>query len=607
MSEARDSEHAALAGRLAEFAERSQHIMQEFWRNQAEAAGETGYSVRDPNVVGRAFFELGARLFADPGRLVEAQLQLWRDQAELWQNTLQRMQGTATGPLVAPEGGDRRFKDEAWSEDLLFDHIRQSYLLSARWLRALVRNVPGLDPKDQEKVDFYTRQFISAVAPSNFILTNPAVLRKAKETGGQNLLDGLEHLLADLERGGGRLQISMADEKAFEVGKNVATSPGKVVYQNDLMQLIQYAPSTAQVYQRPLLLVPPWINKFYILDLQPKNSFIKWCVDQGHTTFVISWVNPRADLARKDFEDYMLEGPLAALDAIEQATGEREINILGFCIGGILTAGMLAYLAARGDQRIKSATFLASLFDFKEVGEVAVFIDDEQLAQMEKHIADKGYLEGHHMADMFNMMRENDLIWSFVVNNYLLGREPPPFDLLYWNSDSTRLPATMLLFYLRQVYQQNRLMRPGGLSLAGVPIDLSKVTTPTYIVATREDHIAPWRSCYPGVHAFAGPTQVRARRVGPYRRHRQSARGREVWLLDQHEAAQGSRTGGWRARPSTPAPGGPTGAPGWRGAPAGKSRRASRARASSSRSRTRRAATSRCARANRHSLRIGRP
>jgi poly[(R)-3-hydroxyalkanoate] polymerase subunit PhaC len=507
MSEARDPEHPALAGRLAEFAERSQHIMQEFWRNQAEVAGEAGYSVRDPNVVGRAFFELGARLFADPARLVEAQLQLWRDQAELWQNTLQRMHGTATEPLVEPEGGDRRFKDDAWSEDLLFDHVKQSYLLSARWLRALVRDVPGLDPKDQEKVDFYTRQFINAVAPSNFILTNPAVLRKAKETGGQNLLDGLEHLLADLERGRGRLQISMVHERAFEVGKNVATSPGKVIYQNDLMQLIQYAPSTAQVYKRPFLIVPPWINKFYILDLQPKNSFIKWCVDQGHTTFVVSWVNPRADLAHKDFEDYMLEGPLAALDAIERATGQREINILGFCIGGILTAGALAYLTARGDQRIKSATFLASLFDFRDVGEVAVFIDDEQLAQMEKHIADKGYLEGHHMADMFNMMRENDLIWSFVVNNYLLGREPPPFDLLYWNSDSTRLPATMLLFYLRQVYQQNRLMQPGGLSLAGVPIDLSKVTTPTYVAATKEDHIAPWRSCYPGVHAFAGPTR----------------------------------------------------------------------------------------------------
>jgi polyhydroxyalkanoate synthase len=505
MSDARESEPAVLAGRLTEFAERSQQIMQEFWRTRAEAVGDTGYTVSDPNVVGRAFLELGTRLFADPGRLVEAQLQLWRDQAELWQNTLQRMHGTATEPLVEPDRGDRRFKDEAWSEDLLFDHIKQSYLLSARWLRSLVQDVPGLDPKDQEKVDFYTRQFISAVAPSNFILTNPTVLRKAKETGGQNLLDGLDHLLADLERGRGRLQISMADEKAFEVGRNVATSPGKVVYQNELMQLIQYAPSTAQAYQRPFLIVPPWINKFYILDLQPRNSLIKWCVDQGHTTFVISWVNPRADLAHKDFEDYMLDGPLAALDAIEQATGESEVNILGFCIGGILTASTLAYLAAKGDERIRSATFLASLFDFKEVGEVAVFIDEAQLAQMEKHIAEKGYLEGHHMADMFNMMRENDLIWSFVVNNYLLGREPPPFDLLYWNSDATRLPATMLLFYLRQVYQENLLMRPGGLSLAGVPIDLTKVKTPTYIVATKEDHIAPWRSCYPGTQVFAGP------------------------------------------------------------------------------------------------------
>ena len=507
MSEARDSEHAVMAERLTEFAERSQHIMQEFWRNQAAAVSETGYAVPDPNVVGRAFFELGTRLFADPGRLVEAQLQLWRDQAQLWQHTLQRMQGAETEPLVDPERGDRRFKDEAWSEDLLFDHIKQSYLLSARWLRSLVHNVPGLDPKDQEKVDFYTRQFISAVAPSNFILTNPAVLRKARETGGQNLLDGLEHLLCDLERGRGRLQISMADEKAFEVGKNVATSPGKVIYQNDLMQLIQYAPGTKQVYKRPFLIVPPWINKFYILDLQPKNSFIKWCVDQGHTTFVISWVNPRADLAHRDFEDYMLEGPLAALDAIEEATGEGEINILGFCIGGILTASMLAYLEARGEKRIRSATFLATLFDFKDVGEASVFIDEEQLAHMAKHIAEKGYLEGHYMADMFSMMRENDLIWSFVVNNYLLGREPPPFDLLYWNSDSTRLPATMLLFYLRKFYQENLLMQPGGLSLAGVPIDLSTVTTPTYIVATKEDHIAPWRSCYPGTRAFAGPSK----------------------------------------------------------------------------------------------------
>ncbi len=337
------------------------------------------------------------------------------------------------------------------------------------------------------------------------MLTNPAVLRKAKETGGQNLLDGLRHLLDDLERGQGRLKISMADEQAFEVGRNVATSPGKVVFQNALMQLIQYAPSTEQVYRRPLLIVPPWINKFYILDLQPKNSLIKWLVGQGHTAFVISWVNPRRELAAKDFADYMQDGPLAALDAIAQATGEREANILGFCIGGILTATTLAWLAAKRDDRLKSATFLATLFDFEEVGEVSVFVDQAQVAHMEAHLREKGYLEGHHMAEMFNLMRENDLIWSFVVNNYLMGREPPPFDLLYWNADATRLPATMLLSYIRQFYQQNRLRQPGGLELLGVPIDLGQVKTPVYIVATKEDHIAPWASCYPGAQLFAGP------------------------------------------------------------------------------------------------------
>jgi polyhydroxyalkanoate synthase len=496
---------AATAERLSEFAEKSQRIVQAFWEKQAEEAGAAGFSIADPTAVACAFLDAGAKLMADPARLAEAQVQLWQDHVALWQRSMQRLMGEEGSPLVEPEKGDRRFKDEAWNEDLVFDYIKQSYLLTARWLRGVVKDVEGLEPRERQKVDFYTRQFISAASPTNFALTNPAVLRKARETGGANLLNGLEHILGDLERGKGRLQISMTDYEAFEVGRNVATSPGKVVYQNDLMQLIQYSPSTEQVFARPLLIVPPWINKFYILDLQPKNSFIKYNVDQGHTVFVISWVNPRKELAGKDFQDYMLEGPLAALDAIEQATGEREINILGFCIGGILTASTLGYLAAKGDQRIKSATFLASLFDFDDVGEASVFIDDEQLAQMEKHISDVGYLEGHHMADMFNMMRENDLIWSFVVNNYLLGREPPPFDLLYWNSDATRLPATMLLFYLRRVYQENRLMRPGGLELAGVPIDLTKVKTPTYLLATKDDHIAPWKSCYPGVQAFAGP------------------------------------------------------------------------------------------------------
>jgi polyhydroxyalkanoate synthase len=489
---------------FAEFCERSQRIAQAFWQRQMDEASGQEFAITDPQTIGRAFMDFQTRLMADPAKLLDAQMQLFQSNMELWQRTLKRMMGEDVQPVAEPEKGDRRFKDEAWSEDLLFDYIKQSYLLSSRWLRGLVKDADDLDPRTQAKVDFYTRQFISAIAPSNFVLTNPTVLRRARETSGQNLIEGLKHLLDDLERGKGKLKVSMVDTEAFEVGRNVATSRGKVVFQNELMQLIQYAPSTEEVYKRPLLIVPPWINKFYVLDLQPKNSFIKWSVDQGHTVFVISWVNPRKDLAHKDFHDYMLEGPLAALDAIEKATGEHEVNILGFCIGGILVASTLAYCAAKGDERIKAATFLASLFDFKKVGEVSVFIDDDQLARIEKHVREKGYLEGQHMADMFNMMRENDLIWSFVVNNYFMGREPPPFDLLYWNSDATRLPATMLLFYLRQVYHQNLLMQPGGLELAGTPVDLKQVKTPTYIMATKEDHIAPWRSCYPGTRAFSG-------------------------------------------------------------------------------------------------------
>ncbi|MDH3791216.1 MAG: alpha/beta hydrolase, partial [Rhodospirillales bacterium] len=445
---------AELARKWAALAERSQRLVQDFAERQSAGSG---FSIADPATVAQAFAELTAKLMADPAKLAEAQMQLWQESLKLWQATAQRMLGEQAEPVAEPERGDRRFRDEAWNEQVVFDYIKQSYLLTSRWVQGVVGEVEGLEPGTREKVDFYTRQVLSAASPSNFALTNPAVLRKAADSGGENLVKGLENLLDDLERGKGRLQISMTDASAFEVGRNVAASPGKVVYQNDLMQLIQYAPSSETVHKRPLLFVPPWINKFYVMDLQPKNSLIKWAVDQGHTLFVVSWVNPREDLAGKSFEDYMREGPLAALDAIEQATGEEQVNILGFCIGGILVVAMLAYMAAKGDQRIKSATFLATMVDFRDVGEVSVFIDEEQLQALEQHVAEKGYLEGHHMADMFNMMRENDLIWSFVVNNYLMGRDPMPFDLLYWNSDSTRLPATMLAYYLRKVYQDNGL------------------------------------------------------------------------------------------------------------------------------------------------------
>ncbi len=497
-------DQAALLAKWAELAERSQQVVQAFAQQQSD---QGGFSLVDQQSVSRAFFDMMTKMASDPMKLAEAQMRLWQDSMNLWQAMGQRMLGMEAEKVAEPEKGDRRFKDQAWSEELAFDYIKQSYLLASRWVQSTVGEVENLEPETREKVDFYTRQFLSALSPSNFALTNPVVLKKTVESGGENLLKGLEHLLDDLDRGKGRLKISMTDEAAFEVGKNVAASPGKVVFQNELMQLIQYEPTTEKVHKRPLLFVPPWINKFYVMDLQPKNSLIKWAVDQGHTLFVISWVNPRKDLAHKDFQDYMLDGPLAALDAIEQATGEKEVNVLGFCIGGILMVATLAYLAAKGDKRVKSASLLATMVDLQDVGEVSVFIDDEQLRSLEAHVADKGYLEGHHMAEMFNMMRENDLIWSFVVNNYLLGRDPIPFDLLYWNADSTRLPATMLVTYLRKFYRDNGLMKPGHVTLDGVPIDISKIETPVYMLCTKEDHIAPWVSSYPATRTFSGPVR----------------------------------------------------------------------------------------------------
>jgi polyhydroxyalkanoate synthase len=335
-------------------------------------------------------------------------------------------------------------------------------------------------------------------------MTNPEVLRKTAETGGENLLKGLSNLLTDLERGKGQLRIRMTDETKFKVGENIAVTPGKVVFRNDLMELIQYQPTTETVLKRPLLIIPPWINKFYILDLRPKNSFIRWAVEQGHTVFVVSWVNPDETLAEKGFDDYMREGPYAALDAIEKATGERAINAIGYCLGGTLLSCTLAHMQAKRDTRIKSATFFTTMIDFAEAGELGVFIDEEQLQSLEEKMGKRGFLEGSEMATTFNMLRANDLIWSFVVSNYLLGQEPFPFDLLYWNDDSTRMPARMHSFYLRRMYQQNDLVKPGGVELDGVALDLRKIKVPSYVLSTREDHIAPWKSTYRATQVYAG-------------------------------------------------------------------------------------------------------
>ena len=478
---------------MTDIVERGQKIMADFLeRNPLDKS----LSHPDPYNIGGAFMEMTAKLLTDPGRLVEANLSLWQNYLSLWQSTTRKMLGEETQPVAAPLPTDRRFKDEMWQANEVFDFIKQSYLLSSRWVQGLVHTVDGMDPRSAQKVEFYTRQFVDAMAPSNFIMTNPEVLRATVESGGENLLKGLQNLLGDLERGKGKLAISMTDYDAFKVGENIAVTPGKVVFRNDMMELIQYDPSTPQVFEKPLLIVPPWINKYYILDLRPKNSLVAWARDQGHTVFLVSWVNPGPELAHKDFKDYMLEGPLAALDAIQKATGQRQANVMAYCIGGTLLTCTMAYMAAKQDDRIASATLLTTMTDFQDPGELGVFIDDVQVSGIESKMSESGFLEGRDMATTFNLLRSNDLIWSFVINNYLLGKEPFPFDLLYWNSDSTRMPAAMHSSYLRLMYKENRLIQPGGIVLDGVPIDLREIHVPLYMLSTKEDHIAPWTSTY---------------------------------------------------------------------------------------------------------------
>ena len=495
-----------LSDAMAGIAERSQRLVTDFLTRQYDNTGEVAGLV-DPLNIGGAFFDMTAQIMTNPARMYNSQMSLWRDHLALWQNTAGRMMGQESPPLVKTKEGDRRFNDEAWQDNEVFNFIKQSYLLTARWLQSTVNGVEGLDEASARKVDFYTRQFVDALSPSNFILTNPEVLRATMETGGENLILGLGNLLDDLERGKGSLDIRTTDTDSFELGVNIAVTPGKVIFRNQLMELIQYAPTTDKVLKRPLLIVTPWINKYYILDLRPENSLIKWAVDRGHTVFVTSWINPDEKLAGKTFDDYMVEGPLAALDAIALATGEADVNAVGYCIGGTLLACALAFMAAHDDRRIKKATFFATMVDFSEPGELGVFIDEEQLATLEERMNRRGYLKGTDMARTFNMMRGNDLTWSFVVNNYMLGKDPFPFDLLYWNSDSTRMPAAMHSFYLRRMYLENKLAEPGGLTLAGTPIDLGQIETPSYIVATREDHITPWKSAYAATGLYSGPAR----------------------------------------------------------------------------------------------------
>ena len=450
--------------------------------------------------------EIARQWVSEPGKLAAAQNELFKGYADLWGRSVRRFLGEEVTPVIEPAPGDNRFKDADWSNSQYFDFCKQAYLLTARWAEDLTRNTEGVDDKTRKRALFYLEQMLAAMSPSNFALTNPEVMRATIATNAANLVQGMAHLAHDLEHSKDLLRISQTDLSAFEVGKNLAVTPGKIVFQNDLIQLVQYSPSTGEVYERPLLIVPPWINKYYILDLVPEKSFVKWAVDQGFTVFTVSWVNPDGRLAQKTFEDYMREGILAALDAVNQQTGLREINALGYCVGGTLLASTLAYMSAKQDDRIASSTFLAAQVDFSEAGDLLVFIDDAQLNSLEEMMAEQGYLDGSRMAAVFNMLRPRDLIWPYVVNNYLLGKKPFPFDLLYWNADSTRLPAANHAFYLREFYHLNRLSK-GEMVLDGVRLDLGRITMPIYELATKEDHIAPASSVFRGSKLFGGPVR----------------------------------------------------------------------------------------------------
>ncbi len=481
----------------------TQHLLTEFFKR---LAARDKSAPLDPLNVSGAFMALAKAMGEDRETVMAGQMQLWKDWMGLWETTARRILGGEAPVVVSPAPGDRRFRDAEWQRNEIFDFIKQSYLLTANSVQDMVANLHGIPDNERKRIEFYTKQFADAFAPTNFPLTNPEVMRATLKSNGENLVKGLDNLLADIERGHGELAIRQTTD-GFVLGENIATAPGKVVFRNDLIELLQFDPTTEQCHARPLLIFPPWINKYYILDLRPENSFIRWLVGQGYTVFVVSWANPDERQAQSGFEDYMRDGIFAALEAVKDATGVEDPNCVGYCIGGTLLAATLAYMAATGDKRVHSATFWAAQTDFSEAGDLSVFVDEAQLEALQDQMkAGGGVLKGSKMAAAFNMLRANDLIWSFVINNYMLGKQPMPFDLLYWNSDTTRMPEKLHLAYLRQCYRDNALAL-GKMMMNGVKLDLSKVKVPVYLQAGREDHIAPAKSVFKGTRLFGGPVR----------------------------------------------------------------------------------------------------
>ncbi len=498
---------AKLASNLAKAFEIAAGLARQFSERQDQIRKEGEIQVFPMEQVNSTLQAVVQAHLNNPQKLMEAQQKLWMQYSTVWNNAWARALGQTAEPIAKPKPTDKRFKDKDWEQNSAFDAIKQFYLLSSDWARDMVNTADGLDPHTRQLASFYVENLLNAFSPTNFPASNPEVLKATMASSGENLLRGLAKFQSDMNTPDGRLRISQVDSRGFKLGETIATTPGKVVFRNALFELIQYSPQVARTHEIPLLIVPPWINKYYILDLNAKKSFVKYCVENGLTVFVMSWANADEHHGSLGFTDYSEDGILAAIDAVQKATGAAKVNTVGFCIGGSLLASTLGYMAAINDDRVGASTFFTTQVDFEKAGDLRVYVDEKQVSWIEDRMKDKGYLPGSRMGDAFNLLRSNDLIWSYVVNNYLLGKEPMAFDLLHWNSDSTRMPAGVHAFYLRQCYLNNNLSA-GKLVLNNVQIDLSKVKIPVYNLACRDDHIAPLPSVFRVGEFLGGETTL---------------------------------------------------------------------------------------------------
>lgn len=462
-----------------------------------------GVSVFDPDIMTDVLQKTFEKMIENPGPFIQLQQHHLQQVKAIVEEIQHKVCGEELEPLLSPIGKDKRFQNDIWKQNPAFFFMQQLYLLNTELLRDMLSRIKGLDEQTYKKLSFYVNQLIDAASPTNFPLTNPDVIQAIHDTKGQNLIQGFQNFLRDTAQG--EFQIQMTDMNALKLKADIATTPGKVVFRNDLFELIQYAPQGEKVYQIPLLIIPPWINKFYIFDLKPENSFVRWLVSQGFTVFIMSWINPDKHHAQKTLTDYALEGAKIAVDTVRSLTKQKKINAIGYCTGGVLLTCLTAYLKKRGDQSIQVATVIAAPVDFKEAGDLSVYVCEEQLKKLEKYVSKKGYLEGNAMINSFNLLRANDLIWSFYINNYLLGKDPIPFDMLHWNADAVRMPAKMHIQFLRDMYLYNRLIQPGGVKIGGIPIDLKNIDIPLFVLAAMEDHIAPWKAVYPLTTTIRSP------------------------------------------------------------------------------------------------------